>query len=99
MEPLQRQPVLLEVVLALHPPARFAGGIHRRQQQSDEHADDDDHHQEFDEREARFVEESLGHGRTHGLLSEPTATPDILIPRNSGVQCRGKGKGPSEFRL
>jgi hypothetical protein len=35
---LQRQPELLHIAAALHPPGRFAGRLHRWQQQSHEHA-------------------------------------------------------------
>ena len=43
---------LLDVVGALRPPPRLAGGLDRRQQQRDQQADDRDHDQQFDQREA-----------------------------------------------
>jgi hypothetical protein len=46
-----RQPDLLEVVAALHPPPRLAGRLHGGQEEADEHRDDRDHDEQFDERE------------------------------------------------
>jgi hypothetical protein len=39
---MHRQRNLLEIVLALHPPSRFAGELHRGKQESHQHADDGD---------------------------------------------------------
>jgi hypothetical protein len=41
---------LLEIVAALRPPGRFAGGLHGRQQQTNQDADDRDHDQQLDQR-------------------------------------------------
>jgi hypothetical protein len=49
---LQRDPQLLEIVLAGAPPRCLAGRLHGRQQEADERADDGDHHQELDQRKA-----------------------------------------------
>jgi len=46
----EAQADLLEVVLALQPACRLAGGLHGGQQQRDENADDGDHHQQLDQR-------------------------------------------------
>jgi hypothetical protein len=51
---VERQPQILQVVVALHPPCRLAGGLDGRQQKSDHDSDDRDHHEEFNEREPRF---------------------------------------------
>ena len=47
---LHCQPNLLEIILAAHPPPRFACRLDRRQQKSDQDADDRDHHQKFHQR-------------------------------------------------
>ena len=47
---LKRQPELLEVVLALHPPGRFAGSLHRRQEQCHQDADDGDDDEQLNQR-------------------------------------------------
>jgi hypothetical protein len=39
---------LLQMVLALVPPRRFARGLYRRQQQRDQDANDGYYHQQFD---------------------------------------------------
>ena len=44
---MQCQADLLEVVLAVRPPNRFASGLNCWQQQADERADDSDHHQQL----------------------------------------------------
>jgi hypothetical protein len=48
---MQRQPHLLQVVAALHPPRRLARRLHGRQQQRHQHPDDGDHHQQLNQRE------------------------------------------------
>src|SRR5439155_13899995 len=61
---VQRQPDLLEVVLALRPGRRLAHLMNRRQQEADEDGDDGDHHQQFDQRER-------GPGETRTFQSTP----------------------------
>ena len=48
---VHRQPDLLQVVRALHPSGRLAGGLHGGQEQGDQHGDDRDHHQQLDQGE------------------------------------------------
>ena len=49
---VQGQADLLQVVDALRPPGRLAGGLDGGQQQRDQDRDDRDHHQQLDQREA-----------------------------------------------
>src|SRR5262249_3676054 len=46
---LKRETILLEIVLAGHPPGRLTGHLHGWQKQGYEHADDCNHHQQFDQ--------------------------------------------------
>ena len=46
---------LLEVIRALRPSARRAGGHHRRQKQAYKDADDRDHDEQFDERKSAAI--------------------------------------------
>jgi len=48
---LDRQPNLLQVVLALRPSRGLPRSLHGRQEQSDQACDNGDHNQEFDQRE------------------------------------------------
>jgi hypothetical protein len=48
---VQRQPDLLQVVVAFGPPGCFASRLYGGQQQSDQDSDDGNHYQQFDERE------------------------------------------------
>src|SRR5262245_9329030 len=41
---------LPQVALAIHPPRRLAGGLHRGQQEGDQHTDNRNHYQQLDER-------------------------------------------------
>jgi hypothetical protein len=41
------------MVLALHPPRRFAGRLHGWQQERDQYADDRDHHQQLHQCKSR----------------------------------------------
>ena len=50
---LDCQPDLLEIVLALHPPARLARLLHRGDAQVDQERDDRDHQEELNERQPR----------------------------------------------
>ena len=49
---VQREPHLPQIVRALRPAGRLAGGLNRRQQQRHQHADNRDHDEQFDERKA-----------------------------------------------
>ena len=49
---VERQPELLQVVLALGASRRLTSLLNRREQQGDQDRDDCDHDQEFDEGEA-----------------------------------------------
>ena len=49
---VQGRTKLLQVVVALGPPRRFAGRLDRGQQQRDQDADDGDHDQQFNQRKA-----------------------------------------------
>jgi hypothetical protein len=51
---VQCQPDLLQVVRALRPPGRLAGGLDGGQQQGDQDADDRNDDQKLDERKAAF---------------------------------------------
>jgi hypothetical protein len=61
---VQRNPHLLEVVLALCPPRRFTRLLHGRQQQSDQDRDDRNDHQQFDQSKAAPRQQStcIAHG-------------------------------------
>jgi hypothetical protein len=50
---LHSQAELLQVVLALRLPSRFAGGLHGGNQQRDQDADDGDDDEQLDQRKAR----------------------------------------------
>jgi hypothetical protein len=49
---VQRDPELMQIVLARGAAGRFAGGLHGRQQERHEHANDGDHDQQLYERKA-----------------------------------------------
>jgi hypothetical protein len=49
---LQRQPDLLEIVLGLRAPRRFASLLHGRKQQGHKDSDKGNHHQQFDQRKS-----------------------------------------------
>jgi len=46
---VHRQTELLQVVTALGPASRLAGGLDGRQEEGDQHGDDRDHDQEFNQ--------------------------------------------------
>ena len=52
-EVVNRQPDLLEVVIALRAAGRLAGRLHRGQEQGHEHANNGDHHEQFHQRKRR----------------------------------------------
>jgi hypothetical protein len=51
VEAVQSDADLLQVVLALASPGRFAGLLHGGKQQGNQHRNDGDHHQQLDQRE------------------------------------------------
>jgi hypothetical protein len=71
---LKRQTELLQVVLALHAPSRFARGLHRWEQQCNQDTDDRNYHQQFDERKGH-PPSRLWQERSHtGLLEQKAGT-------------------------
>jgi hypothetical protein len=48
---VDRQPDLLHIVRARHPPGSLASRLNRRKQQTDHHTDNRDHNQKLDKRE------------------------------------------------
>jgi hypothetical protein len=62
LEIMQGQTDLFQMVDALRPPSRLAGGLHRGQQQRDQHTDNRNHDQQLDQRKA----------------SRPSTTPALI---------------------
>jgi hypothetical protein len=61
---VDRQPDLLEVVAAAHPPRGFASSLDGGQQQPDQHTDDRNHDQQFDQRKTGSARRRI---MTHGI--------------------------------
>jgi hypothetical protein len=57
---VDRQALLLEIVLTLCPRGHRTDLLHSRQQQADEHGDDGDHHQQLNQRECGSESRVLG---------------------------------------
>jgi len=64
---VERDADLLQVIRAIDPPCRLAGGLHGGQEQGDQDRDDGDHHQELDQREA--AQHPLGARNGHRDIS------------------------------
>ena len=53
---VQRQPDLLQIVLALRSPGGFACLLYRRQQKSDQNRNNCDHHQQLNQRKCTTMQ-------------------------------------------
>jgi hypothetical protein len=60
---VNRQPYLLQVVAAAHPPCRFSGSLDRWQQQPDKDAYDRDYHQQLNQSKPTHLAKTF-HGHT-----------------------------------
>src|SRR4051812_43032655 len=81
---MNRQPDVLQIVLALRPPRRFARRLNGRQQQRDQNANNRNHDEKLNKREATLASQLLvRHGQGSALKRErrrKTASVRILCP-------------------